>query len=158
MINCATSRQHRLPERSAAVRQGRSPFFRPGRACRWSGFAWLTAAILLLVAPCLRAETNVSVIATDPTTEVVLGRGQPFYVRIAFETDQPVGIWARPYGGGKPIKRYFSNVSASHVGAGEALGWFSLDEAAEVDEVRIFVGGGQPWREWRGRPRRRRQP
>lgn len=30
---------------------------------------------------------KVSVIATDPATEAVLGKGQPFYVRVTFETD-----------------------------------------------------------------------
>lgn len=30
---------------------------------------------------------KVSVIATDPATEAVLGKGQPFTVRVTFETD-----------------------------------------------------------------------
>ena len=130
-----------------AVRQRRLPSW-PAWACRRPAITGLVTAILLLASPYLRAETSISVTATDPATEAVLGKGQPFYVRVTFETDQPVGIWARPFAGGKPVKRYFSNVSASHVGAGETLGWFALDEVAGVDEVRIFVGGGQPWREW----------
>jgi hypothetical protein len=35
-----------------------------------------------------------------------------------------------------------------HTGAGHALGWFSLDGADAVDEVRIKLGGGKPYREW----------
>ena len=151
MINRPTSWQDSpstgLAERSVTNRQRRFPSS-SARACRWPGIGWLAAATLLLASSLLHAETRVSVTATDPMAETVLGKGQPFHVRISFETDQPVGIWARPYAGGKPVKRYFSNASGTHVGTGEALGWFALNEATDVDEVRIFVGGGQPWREW----------
>ena len=40
-----------------------------------------------------------------------------------------------------------SNASARHSGSGNALGWFSFDGVAEVDEVRIVAGGGKPYRE-----------
>jgi hypothetical protein len=94
-------------------------------------------------------EVSVKVVATDPAgTEITLGRDEPFYVRMEFAVDEPVSIWARPYFGGKEVRRAKSNASFKHSGTGHALGWFSLDEASRVDEVRIKVGGGTPFREW----------
>jgi hypothetical protein len=104
--------------------------------------------MLLLLAPGARAETAVRVVATDPGAEATLGRDESFYVRIEFATDQPVSIWARPYFRGKPVQRTKSNASLPHTGTGHALGWFSLDGADAVDEVRIKLGGGKPYREW----------
>jgi hypothetical protein len=95
-----------------------------------------------------QAEVSVKVVATDPAgTEITLGRDEPFYVRMEFSADQPVSIWARPYFEGKEVRRAKSNASFKHSGTGHALGWFSLDEASRVDEVRIKVGGGTPYRE-----------
>lgn len=86
--------------------------------------------------------------ATDPAAEATLGRDEPFYLRMEFATDQPVSIWVRPYFQGKLVTRAKSNASSRHTGTGQALGWFSLDQADPVDEVRIILGGGTPYREW----------
>jgi hypothetical protein len=94
------------------------------------------------------AGTEATVIATHPHAEAELGRGEPFYVRIAFNTDEPVNIWARPYFMGQKVTRITSNASSRRNGTGEALGWFALNERDEVDEVRIIAGGGNPWHEW----------
>ncbi|HJU22245.1 MAG TPA: hypothetical protein VJ891_07025 [Casimicrobiaceae bacterium] len=94
------------------------------------------------------ADVRVSVAATDPPAEATLGRDEPFYVRIEFSSDEPIQIWARPYLDGKPAVKTRSNPSFPHSGHGYALGWFSLDDAERVDEVRIKVGGGKPYREW----------
>lgn len=108
----------------------------------------LFSVMLVLLALGARAETAVRVVATDPGPETTLGRDQSFYVRIGFTTDQPVSIWVRPYFQGKPVLRTKTNASLPHSGAGHALGWFSLDSAGAVDEVRIKLGGGKPYREW----------
>jgi hypothetical protein len=94
------------------------------------------------------AETVVRVVATDPGADATLGRDESFYVRIEFTADQPVSIWARPYFQGKPVQRTKSNPSMAHTGTGHALGWFSLDGVGAVDELRIKLGGGKPYREW----------
>lgn len=104
--------------------------------------------VLVLLAPGAWADTAVRVVATDPDTEATLGRDESFYVHIVFSSDQPVSIWARPYFQGKPVPRTKSNASLPHSGAGHALGWFSLDQAGAVDEVRIKLGGGKPYKEW----------
>ncbi len=46
------------------------------------------------------------------------------------------------------MKRTKTNASLRHEGDGAALGWFSLDAADAVDEVRVFAGGGKPYREF----------
>jgi hypothetical protein len=106
------------------------------------------SVMLVLLALGAGAEPVVRIVATDPAVDATLGRDESFYVRIEFTTDEPVSIWARPYFQGKQVQKAKSNPSMRHTGAGHALGWFSLDGADAVDEVRIKLGGGKPYREW----------
>jgi hypothetical protein len=110
----------------------------------------LLALVLALAAASAAAELRVRVVATDPpAAAATLGRFEPFYVRIQFDADEPVSLWARPYRNGKPVDRGArTNPSAKHTGSGYALGWVEFTEAAEVDEIRIRAGGGNPYREW----------
>jgi hypothetical protein len=109
----------------------------------------LVALLLSVAAAAADAQVLARVVASDPPAEATLGRHQPFYVRIKFDAEEPVSLWARPYLGGKPIEKGVrTNASARHAGSGHALGWFSFDGVAEVDEVRILAGGGKPYREW----------
>lgn len=105
-------------------------------------------AMLFVAALGARAESRVQAVATDPGAEVTLGRDEPFYVRMEYATDQPLKIWAHPFFRGKAVARAKTSPSLPHAGAGYALAWFSLDGAEAVDEVRIKVGGGKPYREW----------
>jgi hypothetical protein len=114
---------------------------------RHAFLVWVLLA-LFLIAPAAHANVQVSVADTDPAADASLGRDEPFYVRIQFTADEPVSIWARPYFHGQRHPRAKSNASFAHSGTGYALGWFSLDDASEVDEVRIMLGGGKPYREW----------
>ena len=80
------------------------------------------------------------VVETDPPGEAItLGRDEVLWVRIAYVADTPVRIWARPYFQGKEVPAH-SNPSITYSGAGNALGWFSFRQAAQVDEVRIQLG------------------
>jgi hypothetical protein len=111
-------------------------------------FARLCAALLLAAASLApAAEPQLRVVETAPPVPATLGRDQPLYVRIAFSTDEPISIWARPYFQGKQVLRAKSNISYRYTGSGEALGWFSLDGRDEVDEIRIVTGGGKPYAE-----------
>jgi hypothetical protein len=89
------------------------------------------------------ADTTVRVVETYPSGEqVTLGRHQNFYLRLAYTTDKPTGIWANPYFHGKPANAG-SNPSQRYSGSGEAFGWFFLmNPGDEVDEVRITAGDG----------------
>lgn len=99
----------------------------------------LPSCLVLAFAACTaQAEVRVSVVETDPPGEAVtLGRDETFWARVAYTSDEPVQIWARPYLGGKEVvlPGTFSNPSIWHTGSGHALGWFSFRGAAQVDEV-----------------------
>lgn len=80
-----------------------------------------------------------------PGPEVTLGENQAFYLRLAYNTDAPRRIWARPYFEGREVQA-FSNPSPRYEqGSGEALAWFSFTRAGpQVDEIRISAGNSNP--------------
>jgi hypothetical protein len=95
---------------------------------------------LLLVAGAAQAQMRATVVESDPPGEAItLARGEVLWLRIAYEADQPVRIWARPYFNGREAPAH-SNPSPQYSGRGEALGWFSFPEAAQADEIRIQFG------------------
>ncbi len=89
------------------------------------------------------AGTTVRVVETWPAGDnVVLGRNQNFYLRLAYDTDKPVGIWVMPYFHGKPAK-VGSSPSQTYTGSGETLGWFFFMQPGDaVDEIRVTAGDG----------------
>lgn len=89
------------------------------------------------------ATTRVQVIDTWPAgNPVMLARNQEFYLRLGYETDEPVRIWVAPYFRGEPAKAGMSP-SLPHTGTGEALAWFfPMEPGVEVDEIRIRAGDG----------------
>lgn len=102
---------------------------------------------LALAAYTARADVRVRIADTDPPADATLGRDQPFYVRIQFESDETIGLWTRAYSDGNPLKGWKSNASAKWSGSGYALGWISFSRPVSVDEIRIVAGGGKPYRE-----------
>ena len=98
----------------------------------------------LAAVPRAIAETRVEVLGTEPASRAVtLGSGQTFYLRIAYATDAPVRIWARPYFEGREVSAG-TNPSRLHEGDGEALAWFFFlgEPGQQVDEIRISAGDG----------------
>ena len=98
----------------------------------------------LTEAPPATAETTVEVLDTEPATlTAILGSDQTFYMRIAYATDTPVRIWARPYYQGREVNAG-SNPSRVHEGEGEALCWFFFlgEPGQQADEIRISAGDG----------------
>ena len=58
----------------------------------------LFAFALVAFAGGARAEIEVRVLATHPASDsVTLGKGQTFYLRLGYTTDEPLRIWARPF-------------------------------------------------------------
>jgi len=94
------------------------------------------------------ADSTARILETQPAAGATLGKGQNFWLLIEYESDEPISLWARPYRDGKEVEKAMSNASLTHVGSGQALGWFSLVEPGEVDEIRIKAGSGKPYREW----------
>jgi hypothetical protein len=98
----------------------------------------------LLAIRIAHAETTVEVLDTEPAgRNVTLAGGQTFYMRLAYSTDTPIRIWARPYFEGHEVNAG-SNPSRVHAGEGEALAWFFFlgETGQRVDEVRITAGDG----------------
>ena len=108
----------------------------------------VVAALLLVCMSVAHAESQATIEATHPATDATLGRNGTFHVLIAYRSDEPVSLWARPYRNGEEVTQAMSNASARREGTGEALGWFALTEPGHVDEIRIRAGGGNPYREW----------
>ncbi|CUA99485.1 hypothetical protein [Thiomonas bhubaneswarensis] len=104
-------------------------------------FAWF---ILFGAAASASAATTVQVVGTEPAGEnITLGRNQNFYLRLQYQSDQPVHIWARPYYQGEPADAGNNPSRVYPAGSGEALGWFFLFKPGDrVDEVRITAGDG----------------
>lgn len=103
----------------------------------------LTLAALLSCTDAL-AATTVELLATEPASPTVtLGSSQTFHMRIAYSTDTPVRIWARPFFEGREVNAG-SNPSHVHEGQGEALAWFFFlgEPGQQVDEIRISAGDG----------------
>jgi hypothetical protein len=110
--------------------------------------AVVTAILLFACMTVTYAASHATIEAAHPGLDATLGRNGTFYVRIAYESDEPISLWARPYRNGKEVKNAMSNASARRSGAGQALGWFALNSPGYVDEVRLRAGGGDPYREW----------
>lgn len=120
---------------------------KPASALVFAHLQWL---MFLLVLPLsflpidgAQAGTVVRIVETwPPGNYVTLGKNQNFYLRLAYETDKPISIWARPYFKGKPVNAG-SNTSPSYSGTGETFGWFFFSHPVDVvDEVQITAGDG----------------
>jgi len=110
---------------------------------RTAMFCGLIAILGLTGTGAVEASATVEVLETYPAgPEVTLGRNENFYLRLRYDTDHPIGIWARPYFKGQPANAG-TNGSYSYSGNGEALGWFFFSgNRGEVDEIRITAGDG----------------
>jgi hypothetical protein len=106
------------------------------------------AALSVAASPAAHASSTARILETQPSSQATLGHQESFWVRIEYDTDEAISLWARPYRNGIQIRKTMTNASLSYTGVGEALGWFALTGPGEVDEVRIFAGGGKPFREW----------
>ena len=102
-----------------------------------------TAMAMLAILPA-HAQTHVELMDTWPSDATTsLAPNQKFYLRLQYQSDRPVHIWARPYFHGEPADAG-SNPSRTYpAGSGEALGWFFLSRpGVRVDEIRIRAGDG----------------
>lgn len=89
------------------------------------------------------AATTVRVLDTWPAGDRIdLARDRNFHLRLAYTSDEPIGIWIAPYFRGERV-RAGSSPSPRHSGSGETIAWFFLHEpGVEIDEIRIRAGNG----------------
>ena len=101
-------------------------------------------AVWLGGAGCARAKITVQVVATDPAgSAVTLERNQDYYLRLRYQSDQPIRIWVSPYFRDREVAAGSNPSRIYPAGSGEALGWFFLYTPGErVDAVRILAGDG----------------
>lgn len=89
------------------------------------------------------AAFTVRVLDTWPAGDrVELASNRNFHFRLAYTSDEPVGIWIAAYFRGKQV-RAGTSPSPRYSGSGETIAWFFLSEpGVEVDEIRIRAGNG----------------
>jgi hypothetical protein len=94
----------------------------------------LAAKVLAQNPPIVRA------VAVTPDPANRLASQQALYVRVAYESDQPLRFQAAGYFQGKKHERLMMNPSATYpAGKGEAVAWVSGDPGARLDEIRVRV-------------------
>src|SRR5215813_10020247 len=82
-----------------------------------------------------RAETRVEVLATDPGATAVLHKGENFWLRIGYATDQPIQLRAEPYLAGKHVPAGNGGLLEVGPGTGESAYWFFFSEPRQIDTV-----------------------
>jgi hypothetical protein len=90
----------------------------------------------------LSAQTTpvVRAVAVTPDPANRLASQQALYVRLAYESDQPLRFQAAGYFQGKKHERLMMNPSATYpAGKGEAVAWVAGDPGARLDEIRVRV-------------------
>lgn len=90
------------------------------------------------------AGTKVELLETFPSSDsdIVVPPGKSVYLRIGYDTDTPVHIWARPYFQGREVAAG-SSPSLEYSGKGELLGFFFINPpGGQVDEIRVTAGDG----------------
>ena len=106
----------------------------------------LLALLLYCCGGGVQAQTRVELLDTFPAgREIVLPPDQNVYLRIAYQADASMRVWATPYFQGKRVEAGTSG-SRMHAGKGEMLALFSLPKGGQVDEIRVAAGNGNPGR------------
>ncbi len=104
------------------------------------------AVAFAFVASVHAAPPVVSVTATSPDPATRLAPQQAFYVRIHYESDQPLRFQAAGFLGGQKSGRLMMNPSPVYpAGKGEAIAWVAGDPGARLDEIRVIVHD-QKWK------------
>jgi len=91
------------------------------------------------------SEDVIEVASVEPDSPAVLNSGQKFNIHILYELNSidSAAIWVRPYNNGKRARNYHVHhliqIGAKGEKEGVVTGWFFFDNAAEVDELRVFL-------------------
>ena len=98
------------------------------------------ALIFALGAAGHAAPPEVKATATSPESPATLAPQQSLYVRVEYQSDQPLRLQASGYLRGIKGERFMVNASPAYAaGTGEALVWLAGDPGARIDEIRVLV-------------------
>jgi len=100
----------------------------------------LLAALFACVSLGRAAPPEVKATATSPEAPARLAAHEALYVRIAYQSDQPLRFQAAGYFHGTKKANFMMNPSPVYpAGRGEAVAWLSADAGARIDEMRVLV-------------------
>lgn len=108
-----------------------------------TGYSALCAVLLLATvsSPAPAPSVSLQVLDTEPARQANLHDNEAFFLRIAYRSDRPIQVFARPYYAGEQAANAVGPTThpaqVLPAGSGETLGWFSYRGYANVDEVRI---------------------
>ena len=116
-----------------------------------SGLGRLLFLLMLLVcsAPLAvpAAETlSVNIADSDPGLTGRLGKQEPLYLRISYNSDRPVRVRAEGFAGARKIDAMNNGMPLHVAGQGEALVWIAYDKGTILDRLRISLHDDK-WRE-----------
>ena len=93
--------------------------------------------LILVVLPVYSAHSapiQLQVVDIYPPVGTPLGSGQPLYLRLVYQSEQPVRFQARPIG----VEADMSNAAPVHpAGTGEALVWIALRQPGVTDGIMV---------------------
>lgn len=134
---------------------------------------YITLITVMCLSQSARSDERFSVriLETDPSVAATLHAREPFYVRIAYQSDVPLRFQAAGYDRGMKRQEGVALNPAPVYGAGtgHAIGWIAGDDKTRIDEIRVHVFD-ESWRlidtlsaaadiRWNGAaPRTRREP
>lgn len=100
---------------------------------------WL---ILLCLLPVLAwAQPQVEVMAIDPQPDATLQRGEPIYLRLRYQSSEPLRFQAALFYRGQELRQQTAyNAAPLHpAGSGEALAWVSHNGKAKADSLHVRI-------------------
>lgn len=108
----------------------------------WRPVTLFSLIALLSAFNCTRAEAfkaTLSVTATGPVPPATFGqKGGVIYLRIQYQIDTPIKIFATGYRAGREVRGGYNNPSPLYSsGSGEAFCWFGENSGAVIEEIRI---------------------
>jgi hypothetical protein len=102
----------------------------------------LAALLLALTTPAhARDLPTIRVVATDPAPGRTLARDQALYLRLAYDSTEPLRIQAAGYRDGAEVRDgvRWNPAPVLAAGSGEAVAWLAYGKPTRLDEIRIEV-------------------
>lgn len=100
----------------------------------------LLAALFACASLAHAAPPEVKATGTSPESPAQLAAQEALYVRISYQSEQPLRFQATGWFKGTKKANFMTNPSPAYpAGAGEAVAWMAADPGAQIDELRVVV-------------------